>query len=140
LIIGSIKLTYDSTNNALKVQKTDGTAANLYALGSVSALGFGGGPRSTSISQLTLTGRLKIGQSGEHQIYGDSNGILVIDGADGIRLDNNISLNGYTLSADGGAIELNGGQLYLDNNNTKYIYVSGTHLYFYNGSTIITLA
>ena len=39
--IGSIELQYDSTNNAIKVVKSDGTAASLYATGGVSALGSG---------------------------------------------------------------------------------------------------
>lgn len=39
--IGSIELQYDSTNNAIKVVKSDGTAANLYATGGLSALGAG---------------------------------------------------------------------------------------------------
>ena len=37
--IGNIKIVYDSTNNALKIIKSDGTAANLYATGGVAALG-----------------------------------------------------------------------------------------------------
>ena len=36
--IGNIKIVYDSTNNALKIIKSDGTAANLYATGGVAAL------------------------------------------------------------------------------------------------------
>lgn len=39
--IGSIELQYDSTNNAIKVVKSDGTAASLYATGGLSALGAG---------------------------------------------------------------------------------------------------
>ena len=39
--IGAIQLQYDSSNNAIKVVKSDGTAANLYATGGVSALGAG---------------------------------------------------------------------------------------------------
>lgn len=35
--IGSIRLSYDSMNNAIKVAKTDGTAANLYTTGALSA-------------------------------------------------------------------------------------------------------
>ena len=38
LVIGSIAIEYDSTNNALKIVKTDGTAANIYATGGVAAL------------------------------------------------------------------------------------------------------
>ncbi len=46
LVIGNIMLTYDETNNAIKVVNRDGTtAANFYATGGVSALGYspGGG-------------------------------------------------------------------------------------------------
>ena len=37
--IGNIKIVYDSANNALKIIKSDGTSANLYATGGVAALG-----------------------------------------------------------------------------------------------------
>jgi hypothetical protein len=37
--IGNIKIVYDSANNALKIIKSDGTAANLYATGGIAALG-----------------------------------------------------------------------------------------------------
>lgn len=44
LVIGNIMLTYDETNNAIKVVNRDGTtAANFYATGGVSALGYGPG-------------------------------------------------------------------------------------------------
>lgn len=39
LQIGDIRIVYDSANNALKVEKYDGTVANFYATGGVSALG-----------------------------------------------------------------------------------------------------
>ena len=39
LQIGGIRLVYESSNNSLKVVKNDGTAANFYATGGVSALG-----------------------------------------------------------------------------------------------------
>ena len=45
--IGSIRLVYDSTNNALKVIKSDGTAASFYATGGVSALGINSGGAKT---------------------------------------------------------------------------------------------
>lgn len=41
--IGSIRLTYDSTNNAIKVSKSDGTAAGLYAMGFLSSMGLATG-------------------------------------------------------------------------------------------------
>ena len=41
--IGSIRISYDSANNALKVAKTDGTAAGLYAVGFLSSMGIATG-------------------------------------------------------------------------------------------------
>lgn len=41
--IGSIRLTYDSANNAIKVSKSDGTAAGLYAVGFISSMGLATG-------------------------------------------------------------------------------------------------
>ena len=53
--IGLVRLVYDSTNNALKVIKKDGSAANFYATGAVSALGAnsqGGGGGGVSLNKL----------------------------------------------------------------------------------------
>ena len=59
--VGAIRLVYDSSNNAIKVIKSDGTNANLYATGGVSALGAGqesgGGGNYLPLSGGTLTGR-----------------------------------------------------------------------------------
>lgn len=44
--IGSIRLTYDSANNAIKVSKSDGTAAGLYAMGFLSSMGLATGTGS----------------------------------------------------------------------------------------------
>lgn len=44
--IGSIRLTYDSANNAIKVSKSDGTAAGLYAVGFISSMGLATGTGS----------------------------------------------------------------------------------------------
>lgn len=44
--IGSIRISYDSANNALKVAKTDGTAAGLYAMGFLSSMGLATGTGS----------------------------------------------------------------------------------------------
>ena len=43
LVIGDILMEWDETNNAIKVVKQDGTAANFYATGGVSALGANSG-------------------------------------------------------------------------------------------------
>jgi len=53
LQIGMVRLVYDETNNAIKVVGSDGTTeANLYATGSVSALGAGSGG-GTTVSSLS---------------------------------------------------------------------------------------
>ena len=56
LVIGNIMLTYDETNNAIKVVNRDGTtAANFYATGGVSALGYspgGGGGGGADLNAL----------------------------------------------------------------------------------------
>ena len=58
LRIGDALLSWDSSNNALKVQRYDGAAVNLYSLGGVSALGLsddGEGTDSATINVLTST-------------------------------------------------------------------------------------
>lgn len=63
LRVGDGLLTWDSTNNALKVSKSDGSAAHLYALGGISALGFNSGSGSTNsatIGTLNVTGQLNM--------------------------------------------------------------------------------
>ena len=143
LVIGSIKLTYDSTNNALKVQKSDGTAANLYALGSVSALGFGGGPSSTSITNLTVTNTLTINGGGtiasDGELYiGNSANDATIYVNDICSMINH---NLWSIGAETGYANfarVTSPRYYLD--STRYLYLSGTHLYFYNGSTNIQIA
>ena len=60
--IGSIKIVYDSSNNALKVIKSDGTSANFYATGGVSALGYGSSGESIYLPKSggTMTGLLRV--------------------------------------------------------------------------------
>ena len=62
--VGAIRLVYDSTNNAIKVIKSDGTNANLYSTGGISALGAntesGGGGNYLPLSGGTLTGNLTV--------------------------------------------------------------------------------
>lgn len=76
--IGLVRLVYDSTNNALKVIKKDGTTANFYATGAVSALGAnssggGGGTslntlltslNSTSLNPATVSNKVLVNSSG----------------------------------------------------------------------------
>ena len=56
--IGTIRIIYVANENALKIQNEDGTAANLYATGGISALGYqsgGGGGGSTGVFSTSIT-------------------------------------------------------------------------------------
>lgn len=66
--IGDGMIVWDSTNNALKVIKADGSNANFYATGGVSALGFGSG----QVDTLQIGSELTLGNSN------NSNGIIYI--------------------------------------------------------------
>ncbi len=59
--IGAIRLVYDSSNNAIKVIKSDGTNANLYATGGISALGAGQESGGGGGNYLPLTGGVMSG-------------------------------------------------------------------------------
>ena len=64
--IGNGVLKWDSTNNAFKVEKFDGTAANLYSTGGVSALGMSAGVTSIdamTFGYLTVNNELNFGSS-----------------------------------------------------------------------------
>jgi hypothetical protein len=136
-----VVLSWDSTNNALKVQKADGTAANLYATGGVSALGMSGGSGG-SIGNLRVTGTLNIGSS-YASLYCSNNNYLHVD-ATRIYFDsalymgsNSIRTESGDIYTEEGNIYLGGGRLYLD--SSRYIYLDGTTLKFYDGSTAKTI-
>ena len=142
--IGSALLSWDSTNNALKIQKIDGTAANFYATGGVSALGVMA-TDSGMLENLNLTGRLKfidVENEYEQQIYGDTDGYLHIDASEGIELNSDLNLNGYTLYMTGGNIDANyvsGKRFYLG--STRYLYLDANNVLKYNDNgTIRTIA
>ena len=79
LEIGNGRLYWDSTNNALYVQKSDGTACGFYATGFLSAKGgnpdagatAGGSGNYVSRDGDTMTGLLTISTSGNQQLYLD---------------------------------------------------------------------
>lgn len=147
--VGDGMIVWDATNNALKVIKPDGTAANFYATGAVSALGMSAGSGG-SISNLRVTGTLNIGSS-YASLYCSNNNYLHVD-ASRIYFDSTLymgSQNIRTESGDiyteegniylgGGSIYTGGGRLYLD--SIRSIYVSGGTLYYYNGSTTKQIA
>ena len=141
LQIGTVRLVYDHTNNALKIEKQDGTAANLYATGGVSALGMMTDTETGMLENLNLTGRLKfidVENEYEQQIYGDTEGYLHINASEGIELNSDLNLNGYTLYMTGGNIDANyvsGKRFYLG--STRYLYLDANNVLKYNDNGII---
>lgn len=145
LRIGDGLITWDSTNNALKIQKNDGSAANIYALGAVSALGFSAGANGTSIGTLTVNDQLTAAK----ETVGTS--LTLNNGATMKYVDNNSAsqtLIGFANSGarvDIGRVDSSGNdlvymyakRLYLT--PSCYLYVSSAKLYFYNGTQSIQI-
>lgn len=163
LRIGDGLLTWDATNNALKVSKSDGTAAHLYALGGISALGFNSGSGSTNsatIGTLNVTGQLNMAtetristpedlyigndhsegyvymadmasQAGANKWRFGEEGTLFVKNSISVGTDVS-SKSGYT----GGFIQ--SPRFYLD--NTRYLYLSGNVLMYFDGLTDRTVA
>lgn len=143
LRIGDGLLSWDSTNNALKVSLYDGSAANFYSLGAVSALGFqsgSGGTNSATIGTLAVTTQLNMTDgtriSTPQDLYignVDSEGWVFMadlcsqDGSNIWSIVNDPSyggvakFSGYVMSP----------KFYFD--TSKYLYVSGYNLMFYDG-------
>ena len=140
LQIGNIQLVYDATNNALKVQKSDGTAGNFYATGAVSALGAntgsGGGGSSGIYENLTVSDTLSFVKSGyTSRIYGDSYGYLHIDGDEYIVMNNDVTMNGYSIY---NANDIHADRFYVGVN--RYIYLDGNNvLKYYDNGTVKTI-
>ena len=142
LRIGNGVIMWDSTNNALKVQKYDGTAANLYALGGVSALGFQSGGTSTSISTLNVTSQLNM--ANESRIYTDESLYIGSPDSNGwVYLADCCSQVGpskWSIGSDNGAakfMRVTSPLFYLD--DTHYLRYNSGHLQFYNGTSFINL-
>ena len=126
--IGNGVLKWDSTNNAFKVEKFDGTAANLYATGGVSALGMSAGVTSIdamTFGYLTVNNELNFGSSAK----------MYMDDFFYIESSENISINSVEFDYEGNVYtsgNVRANRFYLDSN--RYLYVSGGTLYYYNGS------
>ena len=119
--IGGGLITWDSTNNAIKVSRCDGSAANFVALGGVSALGIGGagGTDSATISQLT-----------SDNIYvstgvNDQNDPWYIN-TNGLHHNGNIDCNHMTAA-----------RFYVGNN--RYIFLENNVLKYYDNGTVKTI-
>lgn len=121
--IGDGVLIWDSTNNALKVQKSDGSAANLYALGSISALGFQSGATgldSATISTL-LTNRVNFANTNNYLLYESSSSAESLT----LKSSGNVYMNHASTWFDtNGALHL--GRFYV--NQQGYANLSGIYL------------
>ena len=144
--IGNAVLKWE--NNALCIQCSDGTAANLYATGGVSALGMSAGTSAVdamTFNYLTVNNQLTLKN-------GTKSASIYVDSRDYLRIvaptpQNTISTYGNKIQTEGGDILTDGGSIdagegnvyadryYLDLDHTRYLYVSNGTLYYYNGST-----
>ena len=148
LRIGDVRLVWDGGNNALKIQKADGTSANLYATGGVSALGMTAGVSSIdamTFNYVTINNDLTFGATSRisHTLT-DENRKLFIGNDDN---------SGWVAMADMCGQDVDGesqpywriysnGQAFFGNvqatrfylDGTRYLYVSNGDLYYNNGS------
>jgi hypothetical protein len=112
------------------VQSDGSTAANFYATGGVSALGIstGGTPSVSALTVGTLTASSQLNVGGTSSFTGAMT-------ANAMTVNGNISATNWQIPTTGYA---RFARLYLD--STRYVYVSNSHLYFYNGSSSIQIA
>lgn len=164
LQIGDARLVWDSANNALKVVKEDGTAANLYATGGVSALGMSAGVSTVDAmtfnhlsvkNSMTLNGSVNIITGSSSQIIrssSDSDCIYLFndyanskinsqkyyynqyDNVGLLGKDYNYSDTTWWIDPDGCALFQ---RVYLSNN--VYLYTDGSNIKVRIGSTVYTL-
>lgn len=122
--IGSALLSWDNDNNALKIQKIDGTAANFYATGGVSALGMSAGSSSIDamkFNYVTVNNQLKFGTNDDVTMY--------VDDMFYIESNLDVSINGVEMFNN----NVRANRFYLD--STRYLFISSGKLYFYDGSS-----
>lgn len=143
--LGDIFLSYDKDNNAIKVAKTDGGAANFYALGGISALGVSGvqgGGDGTSYNRLDSWASYDSSKAGWGLSAGLGNDLnsrvtsLENGQIEGVATQEWVQNQGYLTELSAatsnalGAVKLgyseNGKNypLLLDNNNRAYVNVS----------------
>ena len=159
--IGDGRLVWDATNNALKVIKSDGTAANLYTTGGVSALGMSAGVSSIDAmtfgylkvnSRLTLPSVIVAGTSATITKYvNDSDCIYLFNESATSKINSetysftqydNVGIHGtdynygetWWIDPDGCALFQ---RLYLSNN--VYIFTDGSNIKCRIGSNVYTL-
>ena len=139
--IGDGVILWDSTNNALKVQKNDGTSANFYATGAVSALGMNNGSSGT-IDNLTVTNQIILNDSQNGGRIDSGGGDIYIgtdDNTGYIKVEDICSADGneeWIINVDGQAFFSSwckAPRFYF--NDTMYLFLDNGVLKFYNGST-----
>lgn len=131
LQIGGGRIYWDNKSKSLYVVQADGsTAANFYATGGVSALGIstGGTPSVSALTVGTLNASSQLNVGGTSSFTGAMT-------ANAMTVNGNISATNWQIPTTGYA---RFARLYLD--STRYVYVSNSHLYFYNGSSSIQIA
>lgn len=157
--IGNALLSWDSANNALKLSRPDGTAANFYALGGVSALGLSG-TGGASVTQVNVTEALNFNNDTKlmfRNAAGSLMSAMTVDDSNNLIVGEAWSPSGYntymrgnyffiqtgasyttrmTINPNGfttfsGSVQAS--RFYLD--SSRYLHVSSGHLYFYNGTT-----
>ena len=156
--IGDALLSWDSANNALKLSRPDGTAANFYALGGVSALGLSG-TGGASVSQINVTEALNFNNNTKlrfRNAAGSLMSAMTVDDGNNLIMGEAWSASGYNTYIRGNYFFIQTGasyttrmtispngyttfsgnvqapRFYLD--STRYLHVSSGHLYFYNGT------
>lgn len=146
LLIGNALLRWDSINNALYVSKADGSSANFYALGGVSALGIGTNADTNlttlTVGTLSVTSALNSGTSTwlkMTQMCSNSGSSYWQIKTDGSAKFTDLEITGiggkiqsYLVKAN----EITANKFYLD--NTRYLYLSTDStpkLMYYNGTT-----
>ena len=104
VIIGSVRLEYDSTNNALKVVSTSGGLVNLYATGEVSAYGYDT-EESVTVAELDDLTDVTISNptTGQALIFNGSvwtNQTIETGGLDESELESYLQSNNYVQTSD----------------------------------------
>lgn len=159
LKIGEAMLSWDSANNALKLSRPDGTAANFYAMGGVSALGLSG-TGGASVTQLNVTEALNFDNNTRlrfRNAAGSLMSAMTVDSGNNLVLGEAWSASGYNTYIRGNYVFIQTGasyttrmtinssgyttfggyvqapRFYLD--SSRYLHVSSGHLYFYNGTS-----
>ena len=102
VIIGSVRLEYDSTNNALKVVSTSGGLVNLYATGEVSAYGYDTEESVAELDDLTDV-TINNPTTGQALIFNGSiwtNQTIQTGGLDESELEDYLNSNNYVQTSD----------------------------------------